>query len=740
MTSALAAAQQPPAAPAKPPAAKPPAAAPAKPPAAAPAKPPAAAAPAKPPAAAPAKPPATAPAKPPTVATDPAKPPGAGDPPPDDEPEVTPPEGGNEPPPPTTGKGPSGPSVSPTPAPGQFGPMPMWPQPANDAAALEKQGKDPAAPKKAKSSDEIYAEDWWSHARPIFEIHGYFRLRAELFHNFSLGKVDAPNAALWPMPADNHYSGRSGGAFGPSLCTGDESAESGSASDNPKDGLYPCKNKTQAGANLRFRLNPELHISDNLRVMSQIDMLDNLVLGSTPEGYSNSPSDGGGYRVTQRSGYSPIGAFDNTQSPPSDGRNSYRDSIRVKRAWAEYMTPVGQLRFGRMPSHWGLGILSNAGDGADDDYQSTNDRIMFMTGLKSLDLYLGGAWDFTNEGATSDSLGQPQAQPYDLGQLDDVDQYVFVIARRKNAELTKLALAQGNLVLNGGAYVVHRRQLIANDTAGACAGGAPTLGCPTENVGTGYVRRGATAWIPDLWLQLLYKKFRFEAEVVTVQGDIESTPDDAVNGRKIRMWGYAAEFEQKLVEDRLKLEFKTGWASGDPDVYGPVDGAGGLSPGFTGLQPQRGDDTISTFRFHPNYKVDLILHRNLLSRVQGTYYFRPSVEYDFIREASGQRFGGGFAGIWSRASEFVQTPGHKRDLGIELDLSLYYQSKDGSLNDNHDKPGGFYTMLQWGVLFPMGGLGYQEELEAPRLEQEVGAGASETSTAQILRWYMGVLF
>jgi hypothetical protein len=41
----------------------------------------------------------------------------------------------------------------------------------------------------------------------------------------------------------------------------------------------------QAGANMRFRLTPELHISDNLRVLSQIDMLDNLVLGSTPSGF-----------------------------------------------------------------------------------------------------------------------------------------------------------------------------------------------------------------------------------------------------------------------------------------------------------------------------------------------------------------------------------------------------------------------------------------------------------------------
>jgi uncharacterized protein (TIGR04551 family) len=137
--------------------------------------------------------------------------------------------------------------------------------------------------------------------------------------------------------------------------------------------------------------------------------------------------------------------------------------------------------------------------------------------------------------------------------------------------------------------------------------------------------------------------------------------------------------------------------------------------------------------------VDLILNRNILTRIQGTYYFRPSVEYDFVREPNGQRFGGGFAGIWTRASQFVQTPGHARDLGIELDFSLYFQSKDGALNDGNDKAGGFYTMLQYGVLFPMAGLGYQGR-EATQIENQLGSGSAETSTAQILRWYLGVLF
>ena len=61
-------------------------------------------------------------------------------------------------------------------------------------------------------------------------------------------------------------------------------------------------------------------------------------------------------------------------------------AVEVKRVWGEYMTPVGQLRFGRMPSQWGLGMVDNAGDGIDSDYQTTVDRIMFVTGIKSMDL------------------------------------------------------------------------------------------------------------------------------------------------------------------------------------------------------------------------------------------------------------------------------------------------------------------------------------------------------------------
>jgi uncharacterized protein (TIGR04551 family) len=385
-------------------------------------------------------------------------------------------------------------------------------------------------------------------------------------------------------------------------------------------------------------------------------------------------------------------------------------------------------------------MMFNGGDGHDDDAQSTVDRAQVISGIKPLDLYFSAAWDFPNEGVTSDAASLPNPEPYDLAQLDDVDQYTFSIARMKSPLLERQALARGDIVLNGGLQLVYRQQAVANDRQGSCTpGAAAPLGCDGYSVAEGYVRRDAQAWIPSLWLKLRYDRFRFEAEAVTVQGSIanisaiSAAPDPSDDGYTIATWGIATELEQKLAEDRLTLGFKFGWAQGDADVDG-------LSPGTGGSQQQIGDRTFEQFRFHPSYRIDLILNRNILQRVQGTYYFRPSADYDFLRDPNGQRVGGGLTAIWTRASEFIQAPGHDRDLGIELNGRLYYQSKDGALNDVPGILGGFYTQLDYGILFPLGGLGYTTRQADLIVQQEGNPELAQTRIAQTLRWYLGVLF
>ncbi|HZU82344.1 MAG TPA: TIGR04551 family protein [Polyangiaceae bacterium] len=633
--------------------------------------------------------------------------------------------------------------------------------PSRDQQELAEQGAQrPAAGELAASPQDVFSEDWWGRARPVIELHGYFRTRAELLHNFSLGRHGSslqytpnPNGAvgdpafLFPNPIDNTYSavgGNQGTGIGQTVAVCGSPAAGGVVNGN-------CFDKTESGANLRLRLDPEIHISDNLRIVSQINLLDNLVLGSTPNSYAMQPTTNSasppaanrsgsayptGYQPAGVNGFAPISFLASTQGPPTAGVNSWTNSINVIRAWGEYMTPVGQLRFGRMPGHWGLGMVENSGDGVDSDYQTTLDRIMFVTGIKSIDLYFGGAWDFVSTGPTNanpfDVYG---GQPYNTCNLCNVNEWAAFVAHRTTPEVQRLRLAHGDIVVNGGLYAVFRSQYLD-----VVAGQTSQTNDPTAN-NDGLEARQAWALTPDLWLQLLWRKLRVEAEAATTQGQIAVISagaggianTNANNAIGVQQYGVVTQTEFRAIDDKLDLQFGFGWASGDPwaaTLAAPSSQA--LAPP-NGLRTElNGHGPLATFEFHPDYRVDLIFYRHILQRVEGSYYFRPSVDYDFVRHADGERLGGGAAAIWSRASEFVQAPGHARDLGVELDAQLYYQSRDGSLNDDPTKIGGFYTMLQYGVFFPLTGLDYLPN-------QATGIDAS-LSPAQTVRLFLGIIF
>jgi uncharacterized protein (TIGR04551 family) len=392
-------------------------------------------------------------------------------------------------------------------------------------------------------------------------------------------------------------------------------------------------------------------------------------------------------------------------------------------------------------------MVDNAGDGIDSDYQTTTDRIMFITGLKSMDLYFGGAWDFISTGPTNaNAYNIYGGQPYDVCNLCNVNEWAAFVAHKTNPEIQRLELSHGDLVVNGGLYTKFRSQDldVQSATTSTQMGGLPqtpqSLDVALPN--NGLESRQAWSLTPDLWLQTLWRKFRFEAEAVMIlgaiggiqnaNGGLSAVPADTVD---IRQWGLTTQTEYKAVEDKLDLQFGFGWASGDPWAYSTSPtgtSQGALSPGASLPQEFNNSGPLSTFRFHPDYRVDLIFFRNILTRVEGAYYFRPSVDYDFLRHPNGEKFGGGVAVLWDRASQFVQTPGHRRDLGVELDLQLYYQSKDGSLNDDPSKLGGFYSMLQYGVFFPLAGLEY--------LPGDTQLTNSSLATAQAIRLILGVAF
>jgi uncharacterized protein (TIGR04551 family) len=657
---------------------------------------------------------------------------------------------------------------------------PVWAQSASDESEEDAERSDEesteseeAAPRKRRSAfDNVRASDWFTLSGPAVTLDGYFRVRSELFHNFNLSRRDPPNfdpssgvgtPPIWPHPPDDDYVDTTGTRRKIELCGADPTQ------------LQSCKNNVQAGANMRLRLEPGIAISDNLRIQSQIDILDNIVLGSTPQGYGNVPSEQGGYQVIARGGYYPLGSFAATSWAPQGRVNNTKDAVVVKRAWGEYMSPLGKLLFGRMPWTWGLGMMHKAGDTYDSDWQTTVDRLQFIYELSDWNLYLSAAWDYANEGInglplhtqqdsvpidtdgdgipdTEQSFGagvfNPQGQPYDLATKDDLDQWAFMVLYKQDPQLTRYQLAKGRPVVNTGALFVYNRQILAQENATDDESAA--LGQPVDQVQQGFVRRGYEAFTGDLWIQLLYEKLRVELEAALIFGSLENTLrdddsdfdnllDPANDGWRIRRFGLATETQWRTLEDRLRLGFKFGYATGDDDVAS-IKPATGSQSGSSVEQQLTLDRTLSRFSFHPDYRVDLILFRNILTRVSSAYYFRPEVEYDFLRDPDGQRIGGSTAVIWSRASQPIQTSGHQPDLGVELNFRLYYQLSPGRLHYDIQKMGGFFTAIDYGVLFPLDGLGYlpgqQQAYTALRPDQD----DLSIAPAQIARWYLGVMF
>ncbi|MGC4117549.1 MAG: TIGR04551 family protein [Myxococcales bacterium] len=293
----------------------------------------------------------------------------------------------------------------------------------------------------------------------LFELNGYFRVRPELFHQFDMRRgADPMGFHLFPLPLQNPQG------------------------------------KTLADANMRWRLEPTLNVSEDVRIHAQIDLLDNVILGSTPDG---------GFGLSDRTIWVADGNNAN-QVPPTAGTNWIRDSIQIRRAYGEVNTPVGQLLFGRMGSQWGMGILRNSGNGIDSDYGDTVDRFMFVA--KVADHYIVPMIDFVAEGPSSAQRAQMMGQPFDGEQLDDATDYSLAIARRdSDLEITR-KLAAGQYILNYGAYFTYRRQ-----STDADAYYRQNLENFDPQATGGFLPRDAQLYIPDIWLKFQTKKLKLEA-------------------------------------------------------------------------------------------------------------------------------------------------------------------------------------------------------------------------------------
>jgi len=324
-------------------------------------------------------------------------------------------------------------------------------------------------------------------------------------------------------------------------------------------------------------------------------------------------------------------------------------------------------------------------------------------------------------------------QPYSISQLTDVHQFLLTAGHRLDPVEARQRIARGEIVWNGGVYALYRYQLLSGETANRGPGMDQRTVPNVDTYAMQITRIDAKAFVGDLWFQLLGRNFRFELEAAMIYGGLNYNPQAGmINGRRldIQQFGGAMEFEYRLLNNRLQLEFRSGVASGDSDLEG-LNYQNGL------IAPIRDAATsLTLFHFHPDYRVDLIFWRQIMQQVSGAYYFRPGVQYVFVDRPGGDHFFGRAAVIWSRATEFVETRGNHPDLGVEIDAELTYMSNYRHTELGERPAPGFFASLQYGVFFPMAGLGPRD---TERSENPIYQSFS-FSTAQTVRGIAGVVF
>jgi uncharacterized protein (TIGR04551 family) len=548
----------------------------------------------------------------------------------------------------------------------------------------------------------------------LFDLHGYMRMRGDFFHRLDLGLTsrDAdgqvlPNKFFRP-PAEQgelrEEAGRSVFVNNDADCF----TRLTDAGVSLQRATTRCQRRQGLpSANMRLRLEPTLHITDTVSVHSQVDLLDNVVMGSTPDTYRFDNPD------------AELDLFTRTQVPPQAGVNSLEDSIQVKRAWGHIRFGFGlDLQFGRMPWSWGMGMVANGGNGysrgddadiirqLDSDYGDSVDSVKlgFDFGKDRRRTHkVSLSWDWAASGPTTAQVLGPEygnarlvGQTISAEKFDNVYQWSASLERRDDPDMLRRKLSLGGPVLNYGAIAWMRFQDVDQVEGSRAAEEAGLL--PSSPYNELLVTRRAFMVTPDLWLRVNWRALRVELEAAGNFGSFRalgsSTADDAfqdpgiyetinaadLERKLIANFGYGLEFKYGFLKDRFHIGFDHGMATGDTSTqtYAPDNG------GAVGYNDD--DDVISNFRFNRAFFVDLLIFREILGTVSNAAYFKPWAAFYFFDSFSA-RVDAGYAMAMNRRS----TLGNKFSYGIELDGALRY----------HDTREPIFFQLQYGALFPL---------------------------------------
>lgn len=411
----------------------------------------------------------------------------------------------------------------------------------------------------------------------------------------------------------------------------------------------------------RFRVLPSLSYGKLAKVTAQLDGMDDVLWGDN-NGFSSAP----------------LFATDTTnQGFLGDDEVA---SIQLKRVWAEFRVPVGLMRVGRMPSHWGMGLLANGGGTANVDpttplgepmrkaadqffpeefgdkhFGSTADRILFLTrpitiyrtlakkGTAEHPLVVGYGYDKLSEAPflpfePSERTFRPFGQQgfISRGKDDDVNEHVF-IAIWNDPDWDQVRYTDE---LRVGTYIVVRTAKEGSTN--------PSAIVPGETCGTFEGQpvpcddTGSLVAIFDLWWKLRYGPWYTEGEGYWIQGTTFGGVPFPVRNEKKKAIINAGVARFGYLTDKWDAILEVGHASGDDDL---------------------GDEKFKQRGIHPDYNVGLILFEETLRELTARTYGPPFISAENPDGARGFFSNGGVIN-----ANYINPKGHFRIKALSAEV------------------------------------------------------------------------
>ncbi len=422
------------------------------------------------------------------------------------------------------------------------------------------------------------------------------------------------------------------------------------------------EDSTLAFSHIKLHLEPVINVAETLEVHTKFSLFGDRILGAD----------------NRTSALFENGITDPTQLRDRDDSNP----LLFEGLWANIATPIGEVRVGRMPFHWGLGMMYNDGNNLQSygpgDYV---DRLSLVVPLAQYKII--PAIDFNAEGVM-----KPYQDHYiDATQDDDAwSVSAMFLKREDDRELFNEKLLREDTLFEFGALVSYswRKEGAALKTTEKSASGDETSYKPLEGeVLSGALAEGqsyetmnidAKLWTVDLWLDFYYKNLSFKVEGALQKGRIGTLfPEGESSGKSIdaEMWGLATETTYKYIPETLHLTLFAGFASSDS-----ADGIHGDSynlPGNAIDRDKMTDREVTNFRFHHYYNFNSMVWREVLGRFTSGYYVSLDAKYFFYDYLS---FHGGFT--YSSAFKKSNTIGGKGlPIAFEPFLGVEYKDKKG---------------------------------------------------------------